>query len=126
MPREHPLDGVADELAQWLESESKWYAGAIKGDYAAPFAAKASESEKLEYYRRQFYTQEPDGTINYEKPNLQGRQALIQRIGIDQRENYASRCNFGWCRCIGCIQCQPVWSKRTVPSQPLSGAGSCY
>lgn len=83
MPNQHPWDSISKELADWLTEDSKWLASAIRGEYASPFAAQTSEQEKLAYYRRQFYTQEPDGTINYEKPNLEGRQALIQRVGVD-------------------------------------------
>lgn len=84
--REHPWDAIPKELASYITDEAKWYAEALKGGGPAPFAARASEEEKIEYYRRQLYTQNPDGTIDYEKPNMQGRQQLITRVGID---NYA-------------------------------------
>jgi hypothetical protein len=77
------MDGVADELLGWLQTESSWYANALKGrSQKSPFAADASEPEKLDYYRRQMYMTKPDGTVQYDQPNTQGRQNLINRLGV--------------------------------------------
>lgn len=77
-------DGVAGELSAWLQSESKWYADAVKGgSQRSPFAAQTSEQEKLDYYRRQMYTAAPDGSILYDQPNAEGRANLMQRLGVD-------------------------------------------
>lgn len=83
----HPFDVVSDELQSWLDEESKYYIQALVGDYQAPFAAQVSEKEKLDYYRRQVFVMNPDGTPNYEQPNPEGRKQLIERVGID---GYAS------------------------------------
>lgn len=85
MAGEHPYDGVADELLGWLQTESKYYADAMRGGSGtrAPFSAQTSEAEKLDYYRRQMYMTGPDGTIHYDQPNQQGRANLMQRLGVD-------------------------------------------
>lgn len=82
--QEHAWDGVATDLIDWLETESKWYAEAMRGGSPrSPFAAQTSEAEKLEYYRRQMYQVAPDGSILYDQPNQEGRQNLMQRLGVD-------------------------------------------
>lgn len=88
-PAQHPFDSIASEMTGWLNNESKWYADALVGGYQAPFAAQANESQKLDYYRRQMYTQNPDGTIDYTKPNATGRDQLMQRVGVDQYSQIA-------------------------------------
>jgi hypothetical protein len=81
---EHAWDGVATDLVDWLETESKWYADAMRGgSQRSPFAAQTSEAEKLDYYRRQMYTSAPDGSILYDQPNQEGRSNLMQRLGVD-------------------------------------------
>lgn len=79
----HPFDSVSDEILHWLDSESKYYVSALVGDYQSPFAAQVSEKDKLDYYRRQVYMINPDGTPNYEQPNKEGRDQLIKRVGIE-------------------------------------------
>ncbi len=82
-PKEHPFDGVADEISTWIEEESKWYADALRGPgYRSPFAAPVTEEQKTDYYRRQMFQEMPDGTIDYTKPNTQGREQLLQRLGV--------------------------------------------
>ena len=84
MADQNLYDSVAGDLLDWLQSESKWYADQMRsGSGKSPFAAETSEKEKLDYYRRQMYQVKPDGTVQYDKPNAQGRQALMQRVGID-------------------------------------------
>jgi len=81
--RENAMDGVAEELLGWLTTESSWYANALRGRSGrSPFAANASEAEKLDYYRRQMFGSTPDGQILYDKPNVQGRQNLMARLGV--------------------------------------------
>jgi hypothetical protein len=84
MPTEpsHPYDGVAEEMLHWLTEESKYYAEALRGGHRAPFAAEITEQQKLEYYRRQMFRVEPDGSVDYNTPNAQGRQDLLQRLGV--------------------------------------------
>jgi hypothetical protein len=80
----HAWDGVATDLVDWLETESKWYANAMRGGSSrSPFAAQTSEAEKLDYYRRQMYMSAPDGTIQYHQPNQEGRDNLMTRLGVD-------------------------------------------
>jgi hypothetical protein len=79
----HPYDGVANELLDWLTTESQWYANALRGGDRAPFSAETSEREKLDFYRAQMFQVAPDGTVQYDTPNAQGRQNLINRLGID-------------------------------------------
>lgn len=82
MANVHPFDEAASEIANWIKDESAWYADALRGGYNAPFAAPVSEQEKLDYYRRQVFMTNPDGTPNYEQPNTQGREMLMKRLGI--------------------------------------------
>ena len=80
---ENVMEGVADELLGWLQTESTYYADAMRGrSQRSPFGAEASESEKLEYYQRQMYQMNPDGSIQYDKPNTQGRQDILARLGV--------------------------------------------
>jgi len=74
MPGETMLDKVATDLALWLDQESSKIALAMAPQGVSPFAAPISETQKLEYYRDQLFN--PDGA-----PNLQGRNAQIQRLG---------------------------------------------
>lgn len=83
-PRQHPIDGIADEIMSWLDTEPDWYANELIGEYRAPFAAQISEVDKLAAYRRMFYKQDADGNIQYDKPNNEGRQALWQRTTPDK------------------------------------------
>lgn len=79
----HPLDLTAQELSDYLLEEPALLAQAFREGYATPFAAPANEAEKLDYYRRNFFTQLPDGAIDYEKPNTSGRSMLMTRLGPD-------------------------------------------
>jgi hypothetical protein len=77
------MDGVAEELLGWLQTESTYYADAMRGrSQRSPFAADASESDKLDYYRRQMYKTNPDGSVQYHLPNYEGRQNLMTRLGV--------------------------------------------
>lgn len=66
-----------------MDSEVSYYVDALKGGPTgrAPFAANATQAELRDIYTRQMFTQAPDGTIQYDKPNAEGRAKLIQRIG---------------------------------------------
>jgi hypothetical protein len=68
------LDQIATDLAVWIDQLSTKLALAMAPQGNAPFAAPISEEQKLQYYRDQLFN--PDGT-----PNLQGRNAQIQRLG---------------------------------------------
>lgn len=81
---EHVWDGVATDLVSWLETESKYYANAIRGGSSrSPFAAQISEREKLDTYRRMMFMHDPDGTIRYDQPNNEGRKNLMETVGPD-------------------------------------------
>lgn len=83
MPAIHPWDLAAMDLTHWLQTEPEYYVEALKGGYRTPFAADVSEADKLAYYRRQIFMQNPDGTPDYSKPNEQGRDMLMRRVGIE-------------------------------------------
>lgn len=72
--QEHLWDQVARELADWLDTERVQLAAALRAGGRAPFAAKVSEKEKLEFYARQFFN--PDGTRN-----TAGIQRTLERVG---------------------------------------------
>lgn len=78
----HPFDEIADEITSWLTEESDYYVEALKGGHRSPFSADVSERDKRAYYERQVFMQNPDGSINYEQPNKDGRDMLIKRVGI--------------------------------------------
>jgi hypothetical protein len=68
------LDDVATDLASWIDDTATQIAVALGPAGVSPFSATLTEQQKLEYYRTQLFN--PDGT-----PNLQGRQAQINRLG---------------------------------------------
>src|SRR5215471_9319938 len=67
------LDGIADDLAKWIDQTADQVALAFAPG-RAPFSANISEEQKLEYYRSRLFN--PDGS-----PNTQGREAEFQRLG---------------------------------------------
>lgn len=75
MPEKHLWDQVADELVHWVANESQWYTNAILGGGPAPFSQQVSEADKKVYYESQLY-------LDSGEPNEQGRQEVLQRIGI--------------------------------------------
>jgi hypothetical protein len=81
-PDPHPFDAIADEVSRWLTEDAQWYADALRGSYRSPFAAPVTEDQKLDYYRRQMFSENPDGSVNYERPNTKGREQLLQRLGV--------------------------------------------
>lgn len=81
---EHPFDSVAAEIARWVNDEASWYSTALTQGYQTPFSANVTESDKLAYYRRQMYKTGPDGEIDYNTPNTEGRNALFKRVTADQ------------------------------------------
>lgn len=76
MAKIHPLDVLAEDLADWIEHISDELVAAMLDGDAAPFAAALSEKQKLAYYDLEFFN--PDGT-----PNLQGRADQMRRLGVD-------------------------------------------
>src|SRR5215471_18466536 len=68
------IDRVSTDLAIWIDQISTKIALGMSTGGVAPGAAPLSEEQKLQYYRDQLFNQ--DGT-----PNLQGREAQIQRLG---------------------------------------------
>ena len=86
MAEPNALDGIAEELWGWMDSEVQYYANALKGgpNGRAPFAADANEVQKRDYFTRAMFTQNPDGTIDYSKPNAEGRSMVMQTYGPQQ------------------------------------------
>lgn len=77
----HPWDGIADELTAWIDGESDWYVDALKSGHRSPFAAPLSEAEKRQYFLPRVFAENPDGSINYDSPNQQGRDELVKQYG---------------------------------------------
>lgn len=69
------LDDVASDLAVWVDETANKIALAFAPG-RAPFAAKATEEQKLAYYSAKLFN--PDGS-----PNHQGRTEEIQRLGAE-------------------------------------------
>lgn len=80
--REHPLDGIADDLFDWMNQEVDYHVEAMRGGYRSPFSAELSEKDKLDYFRRQMYKTQPDGTVLYDQPNPEGRDKLLKQVGV--------------------------------------------
>lgn len=78
---EHPLDGIADDLFDWMNQEVAYHVEAMRGGYRSPFSADVSEKDKLDYYRRQMYQTLPTGEVQYDKPNAAGRDKLLKSVG---------------------------------------------
>jgi len=79
--RSHPFDDIADEVLRSIEEDTDFYVEELRGDSRSPFSADVTEAEKMDYYRRQAFGENPDGTIDFTKVNAQGRQNLINRLG---------------------------------------------
>jgi hypothetical protein len=75
MASSHLFEQVADDLSQWIAETSSSLATQLAGGSHAPFAANATEAEKLDYYRSKMFN--PDGS-----PNVQERQNLLDRAGV--------------------------------------------
>jgi len=78
----HPFDEIADEVLTWLNEEPEYFIEALRGGHQTPFSADVSEAQKMDYYRRQVFMQNPDGSVDFTKPNGEGRDLLIKRVGI--------------------------------------------
>jgi len=79
--QEHPWDGISDDLFEWMQGEVEYQVEALRGGHRAPFSAGVTEKEKQDYYRRQMYKAQPDGTILYDQPNPEGRDKLLKQYG---------------------------------------------
>jgi hypothetical protein len=66
----------------WMQGEVSYYVEALRGGYRTPFSAPVTETDKLDYWRRQMFMSKPDGTIEYDKPNAEGRDKLLKGHGI--------------------------------------------
>jgi hypothetical protein len=80
--QEHPFDGIAQDLQDWMTGEVDYYVEAMRGGYRSPFSADVSEKAKLDYYRRQMYAVKPDGAVQYDQPNSAGRDKLLKSVGV--------------------------------------------
>ena len=69
------LEDVAQDLAEWIDRTANEVALAFAPG-RAPFAARATEEEKLAYYAHKLFN--PDGT-----PNDKGRAEEIARLGAE-------------------------------------------
>ena len=54
----------------------------MRGGHTAPFGADITEREKRDYYARQMFQVAPNGDIQYDKPNAQGRDTLMKQLGV--------------------------------------------
>lgn len=72
--RVNQLDLIATDLAEWIDQMANQISAAMLGGAAAPFAARLTEDQKLDYYSRQLFN--PDGS-----PNQAGRNQEIARLG---------------------------------------------
>jgi len=72
--RVNQLDLIAADIAVWIDSMADDIAAAMLGGASAPFAARLTEEQKLDFYTRQLFN--PDGT-----PNQAGRNQEIARLG---------------------------------------------
>jgi hypothetical protein len=75
-PKQHLLDLVATDIAEWVESMSDQLVNALTEGGVAPFAANVDNKQKLAYFQSKIYL--PDGSIN-----VQGRNELMTTYGPD-------------------------------------------
>lgn len=76
MPRQqHGYEQVSQDLADWIETRSDQMVEAMKEGGRAPFEAPMTAKEKLDFYTEKLFN--ADGT-----PNTQGRQSLINTLGV--------------------------------------------
>jgi hypothetical protein len=79
---EHYLDGISDDLFDWMNQEVEYHVEAMRGGYRSPFSADVSSKELHDYWTRQMFKQTPDGVVHYDQPNEVGRAKVIQQKGI--------------------------------------------
>jgi hypothetical protein len=79
--QQHPFDGIADDLFDWMNGEVDYHVEAMRGGYRDPFSAATSERDKLDYFRRQMYKTKPDGTVQFDQPNPEGRDKILKQYG---------------------------------------------
>ena len=72
--RVNQLDLVATDLAIWIDGMVDEITFAMLGGASAPFAARVTEEQKVEYYTAQLFN--ADGS-----PNEAGRAAQLARVG---------------------------------------------
>lgn len=87
-PQQHPLEEMGSALADWIEDVSDELAEALRDGGRAPFEARLTKLQQLAYYDVEFFL--PSG-----QPNVQGRQAELQRLGPQQYAN-AMRAVLKW------------------------------
>lgn len=68
-------DDIANDMAIWIDQTATEVALGF-APARAPFSAKITEQQKVDYYTRQLFN--PDGSVN-----AQGRQNQIQRLGAE-------------------------------------------
>lgn len=83
MPKrgQHPFDSVADQTLEWIQETTDYAVEALRGGYRTPFSANITEAQKLDYYRRRLFTQNPDGSIDFSKLNHGERDKLLKKLG---------------------------------------------
>jgi hypothetical protein len=83
MPRraQHPFDSVADQTLEWIQETTDYAVEALRGGYRTPFSANITEAQKLDYYRRKLFVQNPDGSYDFSKPNQAERDKLLKKLG---------------------------------------------
>ena len=83
MPKrgQHPFDSVADQTLEWIQETTDYAVEALRGGYRTPFSANVTEAQKLDYYRRKLFIQNPDGSIDFSKPNNAERDKLLKKLG---------------------------------------------
>lgn len=73
--KKHEWDSLVDDVLSYISGETDWFINAIKNGQNSPFEQPATEEQKKEYYKAQMYNDNGE-------PNEQGRQQVLQRIGI--------------------------------------------
>lgn len=74
MSRPHMWDTAIEEVVKWHYAMSERVADAVKAGGRAPFAADITETDKLKFYERKFFT--PTGA-----ENKTGREQVMARLG---------------------------------------------
>ena len=81
MSDQHPFDGIADDLFNWMNEEVEYHVEAMRGGHRSPFSAEVNSKQQQDFFERRWFQPKPDGTVDYEQSNPQGRDWILKTYG---------------------------------------------
>jgi hypothetical protein len=73
---------VADDLFAWMNDEVEYHVDAMRGGSRSPFSAEVSSRDQQNFFERRWFTENPDGSVDYTKSNSQGRDWVLKTYGV--------------------------------------------